>query len=274
MNPYRIYRDEWAQALAVQSTASRYTTFVAMPFEERFSYRSKEILEQVIGAAITDANARGQAARSFASPERVDVPVGAVAITDEIVHRIIESHFFLGDFTAQNTGVVLEAGIALATKPNKQVILITQGPLTDLHFDLRNNNVISYSPGGAVTEIASAFIAAAVAFEEQVRHHITAVTRQLSPEAILALNWYGKIQRASRASSLHAGNPGPFFKGPDGRTRFDAATRELRDKNLLWTDYAVDAVPGGDAFGMHATEFGWVLIENMWKELERTPGRT
>jgi len=31
------------------------TTFVAMPFQERFSYRSKDILEAVIGAAIKEA---------------------------------------------------------------------------------------------------------------------------------------------------------------------------------------------------------------------------
>jgi len=274
MNPYRIYRDEWAQALTIQSTASAYTTFVAMPFQERFSYRSNEILERVIGAAIKDADARKQAARPFAAPERVDAPAGAVAIADEIVHRILESHFFLGDLTWQNPGVVLEAGIALATKPNKQVIFITQGPLSDIHFDLRNNNVISYNPDGKVSEIASAFIAAAEAFEEQVRHHITAVTRQLSPEAILALNWYGQLQKLDPAHSLHEQNRGPFFQGADGRGRFDTATRELRDKNLLWTDYAVGAVPGGDAFGMHATEFGWAMIENMWVDLRRTIGST
>jgi hypothetical protein len=270
MNPYRIYRDEWSQALAAQSTACAYTTFVAMPFKEQYSYRSKDILEAVISAAIKDADARRQAARPFAVPERVDVPAGAVVITDEIVHRILQSHFFLGDLTWQNPGVVLEAGIALATKPNKQVIFITQGPLSDIHFDLRNNNVISYSPDGKVSEIASAFIAAAAAFEGQVRQHITAVTRQLSPEAILALNWYGQLHKVNPAHSLHAQNLGPFFEGTDGRSRFDAATRELRDKSLLWTDYAVGAIPGSDAYGMHATEFGWVVIENMWVDLRRT----
>ena len=56
----------------------------------------------------------------------------------------------------------------------------------------------------------------------------------------------GQIQRTHRALSLHSGNLGPFFDGPDGRSRFDTATRELRDKDLLWTDYAVGAVSGGD----------------------------
>ena len=274
MNPYRIYRDEWAKALATQTTAREYTTFVAMPFEERFSYRSREILERVIRAATRMANERKKAVRPFAIPERVDVPVGAVVITEQIISGILQSHFFLGDLTSQNAGVILEAGIAFGTKPNRQVILITQGPLSDLHFDLRNNNVISYNPRGSVSQIASAFISAAIAFEEQVQHHILSVTRQLSPEAIFTLNWYGRLQRENKANSLHAQNIGPYFEGSDGLSRFDAATRELRDKGLLWTDYAVGAVPGGDAFGMHATEFGWAAIENMWHDLRRNRSGT
>ena len=253
MNPYRIYRDEWARALAVQASAKKYRTFVAMPFQERFSYRSREILSRVIGAAVDEANRYTKTARQFEVPERIDVPMGAAVITEEIVLRILESHIFLADVTFENAGVLLETGIALGTKPNQQIILITQGSHDDLHFDLRINHVISYNPDGSVAEVAEALIAGARYFEDQVQHHVLAVTRRLSPEAILALNWYGQIQRQHRAMSLHAGNPGPHFTEPDGRSRFDMATRELRDKDLLWTDYAVGAVPGGDAFGMHAT---------------------
>ena len=85
---------------------------------------------------------------------------------------------------------------------------------------------------------------------------MSAITRGLSPEAIVALNWYGQIQRQHPEMSLHAGNLAPYFDGPDGRSRFDMATRELRDKDRLWTDYAVGAVPGGDAFGM--MQLNWV----------------
>ena len=269
MNPYRIYRDEWARALAVQTTALAYTTFVAMPFQEWFSYRSREILRAVFVAAVSEANRRGATPRPFAAPGRVDTPMGAAAITEEIVLRILESHFFLADVTFQNPGVLLETGVALGTKPNQQIVLVTQGSLSDLHFDLRNNNVIRYSPKGSVDEIADALVAAARHFEEQVQHHILAVTRRLSPEAILALNWYGQLQRNNVAASLHAGNLGPFFEGADGRHRFDAATHELRERDLLWTDYAVGAVPGGDAYGMHATELGWAVIGNMWAVLRR-----
>lgn len=271
MNPYRIYRDEWARALAAQTTAREYTTFVAMPFHERFSYRSHEILSTVIGGAIDEANRRAVARRAFAKPERVDLPTGATVITEEIVFGILNSHFFLADVTFENAGVLLETGIALGTKPNPQIILITQGSHDDLHFDVRNNNVIRYSPTGSVDEIATALIASARYFEEQVQHHIEAVTKRLSPDAIVTLNWYGQLQRQHGGMSLHAGNTGPRFTGTDGRWRFDAATRELRDKDLLWTDYRAGAIPGGDMYGMHATELGWAVIENMWPELRRPP---
>lgn len=241
-----------------------------MPFQERFSYRSRDILCTVLGAAVDEANRRAETRRVFARPERTDVPMGAAVITEEIVLRILESHFFVADVSFENAGVLLETGIALGTKPNRQIILITQGAHEDLHFDLRNNNVISYNPSGSVVEIAQALIAAAKYFEEQVQHHILAVRRRLSPEAILALNWYGQLQRQHGAASLHAGHLGPHFNGEDGRSRFDGATRELREKDLLWTDYAVGAIPGGDAFGMHATELGWVVIENMWPDLRRS----
>lgn len=147
--------------------------------------------------------------------------------------------------------------------------MITQCAHSDIHFDLRNNNVISYNPRKSVEEIASAFITAAQAFEEQVQQHIVSVRRQLSPEAILVLKWYGRIQRKDPANSLHAQNRGPDFQDPDGHTRFDAATRELRDKGLLWTDYQVGAISNSDAYGMHATEFGWAVIEQMWVDLRR-----
>jgi hypothetical protein len=272
MNPYRIYRDEWARALARQLTAAKYDTFVAMPFTEHFSYRSKEVLTSVIGAAIETANKRAQAKRPFASPERVDLPMGATVITEEIVKRILNCHIFLADVTFENAGVLLETGVALGVKPNRQIVLITQGSHSDLHFDVRNNNVIRYSPDGSVNRLADALLRAAAAFEEQVAHHVEAVTRRLSPEAIIALNYYGKIQRLHWANSLHSESRGPHFQGPDGPARFAAATAELREKDLVWTDYKVGAVPGGDAFGMHATEFGWAVIEMMWPALRRESG--
>lgn len=270
MNPYRIYRDEWARALSGQANAEAYTSFVAMPFLEHFSYRSRDVLTGVIGAAIDEANRRNDTKRPFAMPDRVDVPGGATPITDAIVQGIIESHFFIGDVTFENPGVLLETGIALGTKPADQIVLMTQGSYSELHFDLRNNRVLSYSPGGKVASLASALIAAAKYFEAHVEQQVTTVTKRLSPEAILALNWYGRIQRDhGSAASLHVGARGPYFQDPDGRARFDGALRELRDRDLVWTDYKVGAIPGGDAYGIHATELGWLVIENMWADLRR-----
>lgn len=269
MNPYRIYRDEWANALRMQVTSSEYTSFVAMPFHERFSYRSREILSEVICGAVEEANRRKAVPRMFAKPQRVDIPRGAVVITEEIVLRILQSHVFIADLTFQNAGVILETGVALGTKPNNQLILITQGSHKELHFDLQSNNVISYNAKRSVSEIADAMVAAARHFESQAQHYIQSVTRRLSPEAIMALRWYGELQRKNKHYSLHAQQLGPHFAS-EGRQVFDRATGELRDKDLLWTDYAVGAMPGGgDAFGMHATELGWAVIENMWEDLRR-----
>jgi len=270
MNPFRIYRDEWASALSKQTTASEYHTFIAMPLQERFSYRANEVQDKVINTAIEEANKRKIAKRQFHPADRVNIPGGAIAINDEIVTRILESHFFIGDLTFENTGVILETGIALGIKPNRQIILITQDSLNDLHFDLRNNNVINYNTADHIDKIASAFIAAAQAFEEHSQYQIQTITRRLSPESILALNWYGQIQRSNQGASLHAGNLGPFFEGPDGRIRFETATQELRNKDLLWTEYSVGAIPEGDEYGMHATELGWAVIENMWADLRRS----
>jgi hypothetical protein len=266
LNPYRIYRDEWAEALRDQVVAASYDSFVAIPFQEHFSYRSKEILSGVIGKAVEEANARASGLpRKFAVPERVDAPRGAVVITDEIVRKILRSHYFIADLTFQNAGVVLETGVALGTKPNQQIVLITQGRHEELHFDIRNNQVIGYNSQGAASEIANALLAAAEHFESQAAQHVLSVTRRLSPEAILALNWYGQIQRKDPHASLHAGNLPPFLDSG----AFHRGTAELRERDLLWTDYAVGAVPGGDAFGMHATEFGWAVIESMWAVLRR-----
>jgi hypothetical protein len=269
MNPYRIYRDEWARALASQARAAKYSTFVAMPFQERFSYRSRDIFSRVIEAATNEANRRAETTKQFDLPNRVDRPGGATVVTEEIVLGIVESHLFLADVTFENAGVLLETGIAFGTKPAGQILLITQGPYTDLSFDLRNNRVLSYSSDGAVGELASAMVTAARYFESQCGQIVSGVTKRLSPEAIMALQQYGLLQQRGVAFSLHSLNAGVNFEGTDGRVRLDAALRELRDKDLVWTDYRVETSPGVDAFGTHATELGWLVIESLWSNLRR-----
>ncbi|MEJ2744237.1 MAG: hypothetical protein P8123_00885 [bacterium] len=270
MNPDRIYRQHRDNALAKQITATKYTTFVAMPFGDRYSYRSREIYEKLIKEAAIRATKLEKAKRPFDKPRRVDdEPSTAKVITEDIVVSILESHIFIGDLTFENPGVVLEVGVALGLKPNKQIILIMQGSDKDLHFDIRNNRVVFYSQSNAVEQIANAMIAGANAFEADCKKHIESISQTLSPDAILCLNWYGIMRRDNPGVeiSLHQGTIPKYYNG--NQVRFREATLELLSKKLIWTDYQVGAIPLGDAWGMHATELGWAVIENMWKDLRR-----
>jgi hypothetical protein len=240
-----------------------------MPFRDTWSYRSRKIFETVITAAVKEADRRGGLPRSFAPPHRVDQPQGAVVLTDEIVLGILECHIFIADLTLHNTGVVLESGIAFGTKPNRQIVLLTQQSFAKLHFDLKANHVTRYHPKGPISPIADAIYSAAEHYEQQVKRYLVDVRHRLSPGSLAALLHFASVQQKSIHNSLHPDSRGPNFAGPDGALRFDAATTELRAKDLLWTDYALGAAPHGDAFGMHATAFGWLIIESLWPELPR-----
>lgn len=277
MNPDRIYRQYRDEALAKQITASEYSTFVAMPFADQYSYHSREIYQDVIQAAAECANRKGSTRHLFAQPKRVDDGSGtAIVITEEIVVRILESHLFIADLTFENPGVVLETGIAMGLKSNRQIILITQGDLKDLHFDLRNNNVMTYNHPGSVEQIADALIAGANAFESDCELYIESVSEFLSADATHCLNAYGRLHRDSpgQAASLHRGYAKNIFGEHDmAEFRYENATRELLNRRLIWTDYKVGAIPGGDAYGMHATDLGWAFIEHMWQDLRRKPAQ-
>ncbi len=273
MNPDRIYRQYRDDALAKQITASKYSTFVAMPFRDQFSYRSSTVYSDVIQKAAERANEKNSALRRFAQPKRVDDQAGtARVITEEIIVQILESHIFLADLTFQNPGVLLETGIALGVKPNPQILLITQGRFDELHFDIRNNNVLSYNAENSVDALADALIAAANAFESDQDKYVASITQKLSPDAIICLKRYGEIQQAHPTNPLVAHIASRIF--PDGRSneRFDAGTRDLLDARLIWTEWKVKALEGSDAFGMHATELGWAVITHLWDELKR-PGK-
>lgn len=271
MNPYRIYRDEAARALRLQATASEYSCFVAMPFREGVRYRSSRILEKILAAA-EEANGQERLPRKFSPPQRVDQPQGAVVITEEIVLQILRSHVFVADLTFQNPGVILETGIAMGMKPVKQIVLLTQQRTSKLHFNLKASHVIRYSQAGKTARIADSFVAAARHFENQVRRYLHEVTTRLSPEALIALRYFAECQQQSVHVSLHSSNRGPKFEGPEGLGRFDVAMAELRSRDLVWTHYLPHATPSGDAYGMHATEFGWAVIERMWPELPKPSG--
>lgn len=270
MNPDRIYRQHRDDALAAQITAPEYTTFVAMPFGDTFSYRSCDVYQNVIQRAATRANESGGAKRPFAQPSRVDDHAGtARVITEEIIVQILASHIVVADLTFENVGVLLETGIALGLKPTQQIVLITQGPLSNLHFDIRNNNVISYKNEDSVDAIAKALISASLSFEDDRDKYVSGITRTLSPDAIACLKHYATLQKSSDAASLHAVVAESCFADDRAHERFESGTSQLLRSRLLWTDWKVGAVPGGDAFGMHATDLGWAVISELWAGLAK-----
>ncbi len=127
-NIYQLQRDD---AFATQFSANKYQTFVAMPFSNRGGYPELRIKKLLLEKVHKHANSLLGAPKgkpTFAPLHRVDggSSGGAVVITDKIVTDILNSHFFVGDLTGCNFGVVLEAGIALALKPNDRVLLFTQ----------------------------------------------------------------------------------------------------------------------------------------------------
>lgn len=272
MNPDRLYSQYREDTLAKQITSDEYSIFVAMPFQERYSYPSRNIFEKIIEASVATANSLLETGRKFSSPLRADNEPGvAGVITEDIVVRILECHIFLADLTSQNTGVLLETGAAFGLKPNNQIILITQDDLNTLHFDLRNNRVIRYTDESSTKRIGEALKSGVDSFEKDIKSYIRSIQKTLSPDSIMCLNFYGRLRRdhPDEAFSLHLGVAQQCLHEPDPVGRFNDATRELLTRKLIWTDYSVGAVPEGDAFGMHATELGWTLIENMWDDLKR-----
>jgi len=272
MNPDRLYSQYREDALAKQVTSNEYTIFVAMPFQERYSYPSRKIFEEIIEKSVSTANLLLETRRKFSMPRRADDEPGVAAvITEDIVVRILECHIFLADLTFQNTGVLLETGIAFGLKPNKQIILITQDDLNTLHFDLRNNRVIKYEDESSTKQIGEALKSGVESFEKDVKSYIQSIQKTLSPDSIICLNFYGRLRRdhPKEAYSLHLGVAQQCLHGPNAVERFNDATIELLSRKLIWTDYSVGAVPDGDAFGMHATDLGWTVIENMWNDLRR-----
>lgn len=292
---YSRYRDD---AFAALLTASEYATFVAMPFGERFSYRSAEIYGSVIQAAIGPANAALEkepsvfASRRFSTPRRVDdQPQTARVIDDEILKAILFAHVVVADLTFANDGVLLEVGAALALKPTAQIVLITQGSPASLHFDIRNNAIIEYSLAAGVGRLAEAMVEAVRGFESDRRDQLSHLSRELSRDAIWLMNWYGRLrngwfkdEHGTRVvASLHEKVGVPAFlresetaassdasKLAEASTRFQLAIRELLGRRLIWTDYQPRTPePGVDSYSYRGTDLGWMFITHLWDDLHR-----
>lgn len=267
---YQLHRDD---AFARQFVASEYQTFVAMPFSNQGGYpvqRILRLLKKVHKLANKRLSVRSK--RRFAELRRVDETTsGTMVITDEIVRQILNSHFFWGDLTGCNFGVVLETGLALALKPNKRVMVFTQDSVHALHFDLKVTRIAEYNEETLVSKSANELVKAAEYFESEADRYIQSISRQLTSDAISLLNLYGRRWKDWSCSvslpSLFqnaAAEMNPVFAKDVGRVLFQEAARELTTHRLFWTDYRPNVSPGKDAYGIHATELGWTVIEHLW----------
>jgi hypothetical protein len=276
MNVNHIYQLQRDDAFAAQFSAEKYQTFVGMPFSNQGGYPEPRIKKMLVEAVHDRANSLLNSTtlkRQFAPLRRIDGgPGGAVAITEQIVTDILGCHFFLGDLTGCNFGVVLETGIALALKPNGRVLLFTQDDTASLHFDLKVTNVNRYTEENLVERTATALIGAAESFEKEADRYIRFLSSQLTPDGISLLNIYGRLWKGWKEgdpqASLYVEKTAgyvPEFTGDSGRVSFHAAMRELLQRRLFWTHYSPNTGTGVDSFGLHATKLGWRVIEHLWK---------
>jgi hypothetical protein len=274
MNVDQIYRFQRDEAFAKQFTAPSYATFVAMPYGKINGYDADDIYLRFKEKIHLRANELGQSLpRPFAPLERASEHKGtALVVTDLITTRILEDHFFVGDLSGNNPGAILETGIALALKPNRRLVLVTQDDHNTLHFDLKVTYVAPYKPDTLVEIVAQALVEAASLFEEETRLYITQVSASLTSDAISVLNIYGRMwkgwQSGSPRRSIFQSVAGTYkeeFADTIGRVLFEQAARELFAHRLLWTDYQSNVAPGTDSFGHHATELGWRVIEHIWQ---------
>lgn len=284
MNPEIVYTNFRDEALAEKFSADAYCSFVAMPLADQFSYHPKDILQKVIQEAANSANReRTGEIKEFLNPENaLGIPGTANVITEDIVKKILGSHFFIADLTGGNAGVLIETGIAMAFKSNSQIILITQHSLNELHFDIRNNRVITYNPDGNVDEIKKALLSAAGTLEEDRKKYVTQVSQSLTIDAIRTLNFYPKMYQDPKVKDIQPGffgkldekgqligNIPDFFKadyGEDALLMFQLTMQELLEKKLAWTHYSgrLEAGVEHHAWAAHLTRLGWMLVKNLW----------
>lgn len=137
----------------------------------------------------------------------LEIPGTANVITEDIVRKVLLSHFFVADLTDGNAGVLIETGIAMAFKPNSQIILITQSSLNELHFDIKENRTLTYSPDGNIDEIKKAFLAAARHIEDDRKKYVTQVSEGLTTDAIRTIHHYALMYQNPVAAE---GQPGLF----------------------------------------------------------------
>ncbi|HVG01973.1 MAG TPA: hypothetical protein VM842_03740 [Nitrospira sp.] len=274
MNVDGIYQLQRDDAFAAQFQTAEYKTFVAMPFNNRGGYPERRI-HDLVKRVHEEANRLlpGESGRHFAQLRRVDeITSGTVVITDEIIRQVLSCHFFWGDLSGCNFGVVLETGLALALKPNERVLLYTQDGTHSLHFDLAVTRITPYQELDLVGKLAKDLVRAAQCFELEADRYIRFISSQLTSDAIMVINIYGRLWKKWKPHSPYpsifqsvAAQVEPHFSGTAGVILFNDAARELSARRLLWMNYQPNASPGADHYGLHATESVLCVIEHVWQ---------
>lgn len=275
MNADQIYQFQRDDAFAEQFMATEYRTFVAMPFSNRGGYPEKRIhtLFSTVHERLNE-QLPISAPRRFAQLARVDeLTGGSVVITDEIIRQVLSCHFFLGDLTGCNFGVVLECGLALALKPNARVLLVTQDRTYVGNFDVSVTRIVDYTEDDLAAALVLELKKAAGAYEAEADKYIRLISSQLSIDAILVLNIYGRLWASNPPPQNNpaiweqpAAQLAPHrFRGTTGRLAYINAARELTEKRLLWNNFVPNAAEGRDTYGSHATNLGWRVIERLWQ---------
>jgi hypothetical protein len=262
MNPDRIYRQYRDDALAEQAGSDRYSTFVAMPFEETFRYRSRSVLDDVIVTAAREATSRG-GLRPFEDPHRAGQSQGAVEITEEILTDILRCHLFVADLTLGNPNVCLELGVALGLKPSAQIILLLDGDPKQLPFNIKDNMVIRYDCADHLARLADAFMASARAFELDYRSHVTDLRRRLSSDAIWLMRHLASLQ-ARGLPPIMSGDEAPeiFVAAENPRLRYALGEGELIRNRVVEMEH--EPRHEADAFATRPTPLGQRLIGETW----------
>ncbi len=168
------------------------TVFVAMSFDERFTFRWAEVIEPAI-RLITDAH--GQAL----DPIRVDARVVSDSILTEILSGIgkarvvfadITSTGFLNERPIRNGNVMYEVGLAHAVRLPEEVLLF-RSDSDSLLFDTANVRVNRYSPDedpdGARQQVAESIVSTLREVDLRRSIAVRHVTDSLDAQSLMVL---------------------------------------------------------------------------------------
>jgi hypothetical protein len=122
---------------------------------------------------------------------------------DSEIRRVIEGSKTARDQDSARAhllggAVLVELAVALSLKAPREIVLIAQGDLRALHFNIKDNRVIPYDAQDAVAGIAAALADGTRSFEDLMGHRMSAVRRSLSPHALYLLDLCRRSGAAER----------------------------------------------------------------------------